>query len=192
MTPIAAGDATTIVLGYDQAVAWWVRQHLVDPPDDWGSCTTIGIALDGDLIAGIVFNNFRYPSIEASIASTTPRWCSRRNLAAIFAYPFRQLDCRRLGATTGVTNQPARAFLCRLGFREEGICLQALRPSAANPSGDAVIHGMTPGECRWLSPSRNSEVRADRGSPTASATEASDRQGNDDNVERKCGATGVG
>jgi RimJ/RimL family protein N-acetyltransferase len=148
---IAAGDATTIVLGHDQAVAFWVRQRLTDPPiEDWGSCAAIGIAQGGDLIAGIVFNNFRWPTIEASIASTSPRWCSRKNLAVIFAYPFRQLDCRRLGATTGVKNQPARAFLCRLGFREEGICLQALPPSAANPAGDAVIHGMTPGECRWL------------------------------------------
>jgi RimJ/RimL family protein N-acetyltransferase len=170
-------EATTIVLGYDGAVAFWVRQRLTDPViEDWGPCTAIGIAQDGDLIAGIVFNNLRWPNIEASIASTTPRWCSRRNLAAIFAYPFRQLDCHRLGATTGVKNQPARAFLCRLGFREEGICRQALPPSAANPAGDAVIYGMTPGECWWLSPSRN-------------------RQGNNDNVERwrgKRGATGLG
>jgi RimJ/RimL family protein N-acetyltransferase len=147
-------EATTILVGWDRAVAEWVRERLTDPTiEDWGKCTAIGIVLENELIAGVVFNNFRWPSIEASIASSTPRWCSRRNLAAIFAYPFRQLDCRRLGAMTGVTNQPTRAFLCRLGFREEGICRQFLPPSAANSAGDAAIYGMTPAECRWLSPS---------------------------------------
>jgi RimJ/RimL family protein N-acetyltransferase len=149
-TPAGVLHSTQIILGYDRAVAWWVHQHLADPPADWGSCTTIGIARGGDLIAGVVFNNFCWPNIEGSIASTTPRWCSRRNLAAIFAYPFRQLDCHRMGATTGVTNQPVRAFLCRLGFREEGVCRQAWPPSVANPTGDAVLYGMTPDECRWL------------------------------------------
>lgn len=138
-------EATRIILGCDAAVALWVRRRLVDPPvEDWGPCVAIGVTLGDTLVAGIVLNNFRWPSIEASIASTSPRWCSRRNLAAIFSYPFRQLECRRLGATTGVTNQPARAFLCRLGLRVEGICRQAL------VSGDAVIYGMTPAECRWL------------------------------------------
>lgn len=149
-SPASVLHSTQIVLGYDRAVAWWVHQHLVDPPADWGKCTAIGIAQDGDLIAGIVFNNFCWPNIEASIASTTPRWCSRRNLAAIFAFPFRQLGCRRMGATTGLTNQTARSFLCRLGFRQEGICHQAWPLSVANPTGDAVLYGMTPDECRWL------------------------------------------
>ena len=144
-------EATRIVVGRDAAVAEWVRLRLDNPPiDDWGPCVAIGIAIGGELVAGVVYNNLRWPSIEASIASTSPRWCSRRNLAAIFFYPFRQLACRRLGAMTGVTNQPARAFLCRLGFRDEGCCRQALKPSAANPAGDAVIYGMTPAECRWL------------------------------------------
>lgn len=169
-TPAGVSYSTQIILGYDRAVAEWVRRRLTDPPvEDWGPCVALGIARGPELVAGIVFNNYRHPSIEASIASSTPSWCSRRNLAAIFAYPFRQLGCRRVGAMTGITNQPARAFLCRLGFREEGILRQALPPSAANPMGDAVLYGITLAECRWL--------------PTSSFS----RQGNGD-VERLCGA----
>lgn len=141
---------TTILVGWDRAVAEWVRERLDPPIEDWGKYTAIGVALENELIAGIVFNNFRYPSIEMSIAAATPRWCSRRNLAAIFAYPFWQLGCRRAGAVTQITNQPVRAFLCRIGFRKEGVCRQLLSPSATNPSGDAAIYGMTPAECRWL------------------------------------------
>jgi RimJ/RimL family protein N-acetyltransferase len=140
-------EATRIVTGRDVAVAEWVRLRLPGI-EGWGPCAAIGIARGDELVAGVVYNNLRWPNIEASIASTDPGWCSRRNLAAIFAYPFRQLGCRRLGALTEATNQPVRAFLCRLGFREEGLCRQAL------PTGDAVIFGMTPQECRWL-PSPN-------------------------------------
>jgi RimJ/RimL family protein N-acetyltransferase len=145
-------EATRIIVGHDVAVAEWVRQRL-ERVHDWGPCQAIGVARGDELITGIVYNNLIWPSIEASIASTDPGWCSRRNLAAIFAYPFRQLGCRRLGALTEATNQPVRAFLCRLGFREEGLCRQAL------PSGDAVIYGMTPEECRWLGETRHVERR---------------------------------
>lgn len=157
-TPPAAGrvrmraQATQIIAGHDAAVAEWARRHF-GVRVEWGPCAAIGIARGGDLIAGIVFNNFRWPSIEASIASTRPDWASRRNLAAIFAYPFRQLDCRRVGALTEVTNQPVRAFLCRLGFQEEGVLRDAL------VSGDAVIFGMTRAECRWLPAAANSGQR---------------------------------
>lgn len=145
-------NATQIIAGHDVAVAEWVRRHFGHEVE-WGPCAAVGIARDGELIAGVVFNNFRWPSIEASIASTRPDWASRRNLAAIFAYPFRQLDCRRVGALTEVTNQPVRAFLCRLGFRQEGICRDAL------VSGDAVIFGMIRAECRWLPSLAISEQR---------------------------------
>jgi RimJ/RimL family protein N-acetyltransferase len=43
------------------------------------------------------------------------------------------------------TNQPARAFLCRLGFREEGYHPDAL------PLGDAVTYGLLRKDAaRWL------------------------------------------
>lgn len=138
---------TTVILGYDRAVAEWVRQRLPEPVvDDWGPCVALGIACGSELVAGIVFNNYHHPSIEASIASIAPNWCSRRNLALIFAYPFRQLRVTRLGALTAAQNERARRFLLRLGFRQEGIARKALT------TGDAVIFGMTQDECRWLPP----------------------------------------
>lgn len=134
--------ATTVVLG-DLEAPEWVRLRVKFVPA-WGPCAGLGIRHDGELIAGVVYNHFVWPSIEASIASTTPAWCSRRNLRVIFSYPFEQLDCRRLGATTEAGNTHARAFLKRLGFREEGVARDLL------PNGDAVIFGMRRSECLWL------------------------------------------
>ena len=134
--------ATTVVLG-DLDAAEWVRRQ-VKLVLDWGPHTALGIRYDDALIAGVVFSHFTWPSIEASIASVTPAWCSRRNLKVIFSYPFEQLQCRRLGAMTEADNMHSRQFLRRLGFREEGIMRDAL------PSGDAVIYGMRASECLWL------------------------------------------
>ena len=145
---------TVVIVGRDAAVAEWVRER-VRFVEHWGPCRAIGIARGAELIAGVVYNNHRGPTIEASIASTEPSWCSRRNLAAIFAYPFRQLDCTRLGACTEANDAPVRAFLSRLGFREEGLLKSALPERL-----DAVIYGMTPEECRWL---RNTEQHVQGG-----------------------------
>jgi len=138
--------ATTIIVGRDVAVAEWVRTHIPGVSIEfWPSgYHAIGFAIGSELIAGAVYCNFTWPTIEISLASISPRWASRRNLAALAAYPFLQLNCKRLGATTRRKNQPVRAFLCRLGFQEEGIA------RCAYPDDDAVIYGMLREECRWL------------------------------------------
>ncbi len=132
-----------IVLGEDEFVAGWLSKQL--DIDDFGACTTMAFVENGTLLGACLFNNYRHPGIEATIATISPRWCTRTILSRIFSYPFRQLRCTRLTAITEVMNQPARAFLCRLGFQEEGTLRKAF------PGGkDAVIHGMLAEECRWL------------------------------------------
>jgi RimJ/RimL family protein N-acetyltransferase len=118
--------------------------------DDFGALIAIGIVRDRNLIAGAVFNNFRQTNIEITFASTTPRWCTRGVLRGIFSYPFEQLGLARLTAVTESTNQSVRAFLCHIGFREEGVMRRGF-PSGA----DAVIYGMLYEECRWLKRERN-------------------------------------
>lgn len=135
------------LFGHDKAVAAWVGERV--GIKDFGPCTAVGFVRDEDeLIAGVVYNNWYYPHdpglIEATIASTSPRWCNRATLAVIFGYVFNQVGCRRLTATTEAKNQPVRAFLCHLGFREEGVIRQGF------PHDDAVVYGMLRDECRWL------------------------------------------
>lgn len=132
--------------GHDPAVSRWVGDQV--GIEDFGPCAAIGFMRDDALIAGIVYNNWHHPSdpglIEATMASTTPRWCNRDTLGVIFGYPFNQLGCRRLTATTEAKNQPCRAFLCHLGFREEGVIRQGF------PTDDAVVYGMLREEWRQL------------------------------------------
>ena len=112
---------------------------------DWGPAKAIGVVRRHEVVAVVVYNQWRHPNIEASIASETPLWASREALRAILAYPFIQLRCKRVTATTEATNQRARAFLCRLGFREEGVHPDALT------SGTAITYGLLARDAaRWL------------------------------------------
>jgi RimJ/RimL family protein N-acetyltransferase len=141
-----------LLLGWDVAVAEWVGRHLNIP--DFGPCTAIGIVHDDALIGGVVYNHFMPPiGIEMTIATESPRWLSSRGvLRALFSYPYLQLNCARITATTESTNKRAISMLGRLGFVQEG-CLRRGFPGA-----DAVIYGMLTEECRWLGNDRNAKT----------------------------------
>ncbi len=123
-------------------VCRWIESQL---HVDLGECAAIGVVQDEALIAAVAFNNYQPHMIEASVVATTPRWCSRRVLAAVFAYPFRQLGVRRVQATTARRNKRARKFIERLGFKYEGIARKGWPRG-----GDAAVYSMLNNECRWL------------------------------------------
>lgn len=104
----------------------------------------MGFELEGALVAGVVFNEYRGHSIHVSMASTTPRWATRSNLHAIFSYPFVQLKCERMTAYTGRSMSQVRQFLERLGFQQEGIVRRGFADD------DCVIYGMLKEECQWI------------------------------------------
>lgn len=132
-----------ILYSHHQYVAKWAGERL--GVTDWGPCKTIGIIRDHELVAAVVYNRWLHPNIEASIASISPRWATPEAIRAILAYPFIQLRCKRVTATTEATNKRARAFLCRLGFRHEGTHPDAL------PTGTAVTYGLLARDAaRWL------------------------------------------
>src|SRR6185437_5777029 len=97
--------------------------------------TSIGVVHRNELVAVAVFNNFRLPNIEITFVTSSPRWASPGAVRAILRYPFVQLRCKRLTAIIEATNQPARAFLCRLGFKLEGIHPDVFASGAAETYG---------------------------------------------------------
>lgn len=139
-----------LIIGRDAEISLWVEHKLDLPFGHLSPCVAFGVTVNDELLAGVVYNSYRAgdsksePTIEVTMASISPRWCTRRHLAGLLSYPFRQLGCRRLHAVTEATNQPARAFLCHLGFKEEAILRGAYRAC------DGVLHAMLREECKWL------------------------------------------
>jgi len=130
-----------LVLGRDAEVADWVGRRIphVGSGEAFGPCAAIGVAAeDGQLQGGVVFSNWQpgCRSIEASFASETPRWLTRRIIGAILAYPFDQLDCQRITAVTPRRAKAARRFLDAFGFKREGLVRKGFGDD------DAVVSGM--------------------------------------------------
>lgn len=137
-----------ILYGHNQAMLEWLSDRLLMDmvgPDR----KAVGVLREGELVAVVAWSNFVWPDIHVHMASTTPRWCTRSHVREILHYPFRQLQCKRVTALTEITNQRARAFLCHLGFRQEGI-----HPDAC-PNGDVVSLGLLARDAaRWLAEER--------------------------------------
>ena len=122
-----------LLFGCDEPLAKWASDRLgmvIATPN-----TSIGVVHKGEIVAVAVFNNFRAPNIEITFVTSSARWASPGAVKAIMAYPFKQLGCKRLTAIIEATNQPARAFLCRLGFKLEGIHPDVFTSGAAETYG---------------------------------------------------------
>lgn len=140
-----------LLYGHDEAVTQWVEAQLqttLGRPS-----VAIGVVADEQLSAGITYTHYVQDprdgaprSIEMSIASTSPRWCTRRVLHFLFRYPFLDLGVGRVQVTVHRRNKHTRNFVERLGFVYEG------KGRRAWPTGgDAVVYSMLPHECRWIS-----------------------------------------
>jgi RimJ/RimL family protein N-acetyltransferase len=133
-----------ILYNHHRALMAWASeklgQNLVQPGQ-----VALGVVREGELVAVALFFDYRWPDIKVTFVSTTPRWFTRAHAREILQYPFIQLKCKRLTAVTEATNQRTRAFLCRFGFRQEGV-----HPDVF-PSGDAISYGLLAKDAaRWL------------------------------------------
>ena len=122
-----------LIFHADVALAAWPGARLgmeIAKPN-----TSIGVAHRGKIVAVAVFNNYRPPNIEITFVTTSSRWASPNAVRTIIRYPFLELRCKRITAIIEATNQPARAFLCRLGFKLEGVHPDVFTSGAAETYG---------------------------------------------------------
>lgn len=133
-----------LLYGWNRELATWAGERI--GISDFGPCVSIGVTHKGEIAAVAVYSRYSHPDIHVTFVTSSPRWASPGAIKAILGYPFKQLGCKRISAITSATNQPARAFLCRLGFKQEGI-----HPDAF-PDGDAISYGLLRKDAaRWLS-----------------------------------------
>lgn len=130
-----------LVFQHDQEIARWVGERT---RATYGQSRAIGIADGDELIAGVVYSNFREGNIEMSIAADHPRWCRRGIIRALFHYPLVQLECRRITCIIPADNQKSLRLCRGLGFKIEGLCREVFGPV------DGIICGLLKRECKWL------------------------------------------
>jgi len=104
----------------------------------------IGLEKDGELIAGVKFDNWNRASICMHVAAIGKQWMTRDYLWYCFHYPFVELKATKILGLVAESNRDARRFDEHLGFR-----LEYSIPDA-HPDGALLIYSMTPDQCRFL------------------------------------------
>lgn len=108
-----------------------------------GRGTAIGRLVDGELVAGVLYEDWNEANIVCHIAGEG-NWATKGYLGVIFNYPFEQLKVRRITVPVCSTNLRCIALVTRMGFTIEA------RLSQATPDGDLLLFVMFRHECRFL------------------------------------------
>lgn len=138
-----------IILHQDVIVGPWVCART---GGEWQANrgATIGLAEDGKLIAGVVFEDHNGPNVMMHVAAKPgARWMTRDYLWICFDYPFNQLGCRRITGLVPSSKPSVLDFDKHLGFEYEATL------EGAHPDGDLIVLKMTREKCRWLKLNRS-------------------------------------
>lgn len=125
------------------AVGPWVASRVKGMSYYPGTSTAIGRVKDGQIVAGVLYQDHNGPNIYAHIA-IDPGGMNRQFLSIIFDYPFNQLKVDRITGLVADSNMAARRLDEHLGFELEATL------HGAHPDGDLRIYKMTRDMCRWI------------------------------------------
>jgi RimJ/RimL family protein N-acetyltransferase len=132
-------------LVFDQSdrVGEWVAER-VDQRGSWGDFYAMGVEQDGQIVAGVVINNYNGANATCHIAIDKRTKLLVKLFYHVCDYAFNHAKLKRL---TGMvpTNEPhIIAFDKHLGFEEEFV----MKDGA--PGADMMVLVMRPETCRWL------------------------------------------
>ena len=121
-----------------------------------GRGTAIGRLKDGELVAGVLYEDCTGANVVCHIAGDDG-WATKGFLHLIFHYPFRQLNVQRITAPVHSDNAKSIALMARLGFTLEATLDRAIL------GGNLLIYRMFKSECRFLEDKYNGQaIRASR------------------------------
>ncbi len=118
-----------------------------------GRAATLGLKLRGQLIAGILYEDYNGANISMHVAAEPKaHWMTRKFMYAIFAYPFLQLGCNRVTAVVAESNTVCCRTLLHVGYKVEAVLKDA------HPDGNLLMFVMFKADCRWLNPKYAKEL----------------------------------
>lgn len=137
-----------IILNDSSRVGAWVAQQI-GRKVEWAAYGAIGVELDGELIGGVVMNEFE-PGRRCFIhvAATSKKWLSRDLIIAVFSCIFIRNRCNVALATVDADNRPSLKLCAGIGFNE------ACRVPFGAGECDMVLLAMQRSECKWLGTER--------------------------------------
>lgn len=133
-----------ILFDRKEEVMRFVATHTGESRYD--DCSTLGLAKDGEIVAGVVYQGHNGPNVLMHFALGGSRHLlTPAFVCAAFLYPFQVLHCRRITGLVRTDNLGAQQLDENLGFVREGV----MREGAGDGS-DFIMYGMLERECRFL------------------------------------------
>ena len=133
-----------------QVVEWVAKR--TNEFGDFGAAVGIGLAKDGEIVGGVVLNEYNGVNINVHIASDESKmWMNKEFLWYVFHYAFEEANVNRMTALIGEGNKAAIHLNTRMGFKHEAAI------EGAHPTGKMLILGMFKQDCKWLNIKRGSE-----------------------------------
>lgn len=119
----------------------WIAKELdmIWTPEN---STTIGWVEDGELVAGVWYEDYNKKSVTCHIV--LKKHLNKQYLATIFDYPFIQLGVSKIIGPVKSTNQKSINLVTKFGFKEEARLLDAF------PDSDLIFFVMNKDDCRFL------------------------------------------
>jgi len=104
----------------------------------------IGLEKRGEIVAGVVFDEFNGANINIAVASDgSRRWLNRKFLWAVFDYAFIVCGAKRITALIAESNADSQRFCTHIGFTYEATL------EDAHIDGDILIFRLFRRDCRW-------------------------------------------
>jgi RimJ/RimL family protein N-acetyltransferase len=131
------------MLTFDASIVGpWVSQKT---GGTWceGRGQAIGKLVDGQLVAGVLYEDFNGANVVCHIAGEG-KWADRQFLAVIFDYPFNQMKVRRMTAPINASNARSVKLVEHMGFVLESRLEQATLDS------DLLLYRLFKDECKYL------------------------------------------
>jgi hypothetical protein len=127
-------------------------KHIVGPwvfsriGKTWGpeGREAIGVIEDGEVKAGLVFEDYSGRSIVSHIAISSPHTPIRELLAVCAGYAYNQLKVHKVLAPVSSDNRRSINFVMKLGFEPEAIIKDAM------PNGDLLVFSMSRSRCGFI------------------------------------------
>lgn len=137
----------------DDRMLDWIAKRIpgVDASAWRGLARAVGVAIDGEIVAGMALGGWERGNIEVSFAADSPRWATRETIAKLMHWPFVQLDCHRVTTRIHVNNHRAIKLNEGIGFKREGLIREGW-----GPGEDCVVLGLLRSEApEWMLPRRD-------------------------------------
>ena len=130
------------MLVLDKAIVGpWIAQQtrMIWKPE---GTETIGLERNGEIVAGVWYEDWNPQSITTHIAITGP--ITKHFLAVIFDYPFVQLGVQKIIAPVLEYNADSIRLVTKMGFKEEA------RLKNVHPLGDMLFFILNKTDCKYL------------------------------------------